>query len=155
MAKRSAPKTRNRSSPPPREAAPPGRRATVVVLLAFALTFGILEVASYSQKSAAWDEPVHVADGYASLVQHDYRIDPEHPPFLRMWAALPMATMGATNFDVADIERTPPGTWAWTLYGFCEKFLYIQNDADRLLYSARFVVVNVAAPSQPVTAQCP
>lgn len=145
MAKRSAPKTRARSSPPPRAAAPPGRRATIVVLLAFALTFILLEVASYSQKSAAWDEPIHVADGYASLVQHDYRIDPEHPPFLRMWAALPMATMGAANFDVADIERTPPGTWAWTLYGFCEKFLYIQNDADRLLYAGRFMIVLLGA----------
>ena len=114
MAKRSRPKSRDRSSPPPREAAPPGRRATIVVLVAFALTFVALEVASYTQKSAAWDEPIHVTDGYASLAQRDYRVDPEHPPFLRMWAALPMLAMGATDATLADIERTPPGTWAWT-----------------------------------------
>ena len=120
---------------------PPGRRAAVAALGIFALIFIVLEVGSYSQKSAAWDEPIHVTDGYASLAQHDYRVDPEHPPFLRMWAALPMLAMGATSADLADIERTPPGTWAWTLYGFCEKFLYVQNDADRLLYAGRFMIV--------------
>ncbi len=141
MAKRSRPKTREKLGAPPPENVPPGRRATVVALAIFALTFILLEVASYTQKSATWDEPIHVTDGYASLVQGDYRVDPEHPPFLRMWAAIPMAMMGATPANLADIERTAPGTWAWTLYGFCEQFLYGQNDADRLLYAGRFMIV--------------
>jgi uncharacterized membrane protein len=112
-----------------------------VTLAAFAVVFIALSVASYTQKSSVWDEPIHLADGYASLVQHDYRIDPEHPPFLRMWAALPLVTQHVAPFDLSSIDRTAPGSWAWTLYGFCERFLYIQNDADRMLYAARFMIV--------------
>lgn len=119
----------------------PGRRAIVVVLVAFAVVFVTLEITSYTQKSAVWDEPIHVADGYTSLAQHDYRVDPEHPPFLRMWAALPLVTMGVTPFDRAAIERTAPTNWARSLFAYCERFLYIQNDGDRLLYAARFMIV--------------
>jgi len=112
-----------------------------LALTIFAVLFAALEVGSYTQKSATWDEPVHMADGYASLVQHDYRIDPEHPPFLRMWAALPLLAMHVTPFDFSDVDRTPPRSWAWTLYSFCERFLYASNDADRLLYASRFMTV--------------
>jgi hypothetical protein len=111
------------------------------VLAAFALIFGALEVGSYTQKSSVWDEPIHIADGYASLAQHDYRVDPEHPPFLRMWAALPLLALGVNGVDVAAIDRTAPATWARTLFPYCEQFLYGQNDADRLLYASRFMIV--------------
>jgi hypothetical protein len=118
-----------------------GPRAIALVLAIFAIVFVALEVGSYTQKAATWDEPVHMADGYASLVQHDYRIDPEHPPFLRMWAALPLLMMTVTPFDLSDVDKTPPRSWAWTLYSFCGKFLYVSNDADRLLYASRFMTV--------------
>ena len=59
-----------------------------VVLLIFAAAFITLTVSSYVQKSATADEPTHLTAGYTALKLGDYRIDPEHPPFLRMWAAL-------------------------------------------------------------------
>lgn len=110
------------------------------MLAAFAIVFIALELASYTQKSAVWDEPIHLMDGYASLARHDYRVDPEHPPLLRMWAALPLLATGAT-VDLATVERTAPVRWAWTLYPYCEKFLYFDNSGDRLLYPARFMIV--------------
>jgi hypothetical protein len=117
------------------------RRASAIVLAVFAIAFTGLSLASYTQKSAAWDEPVHLTDGYASLVQHDYRIDPEHPPFLRMWAALPLLAMHVTPLDLSIVDKTAPERWVWTLYDPSTSFLYGKNDADRLLYAARFMIV--------------
>src|ERR1044071_4419627 len=70
-----------------------GPRAVALALALFAVIFAVLDVASYTRTSATWDEPIHIATGYAALTQHDYRVDPEHPPFLRMWAALPLLAM--------------------------------------------------------------
>ncbi|HUL73739.1 MAG TPA: glycosyltransferase family 39 protein [Vicinamibacterales bacterium] len=144
MAKRSTNKTRERPAPPP-DAAPPGRRAAAIALTVFVLVFVGLALASYTQKSAVWDEPIHVTDGYVSLAQHDYRVDPEHPPFLRMWAALPLLALGTDPLDLAIIDRTAPTAWARTLFGVCERFLYGDNDAEKLLYAARFMIVLLGA----------
>jgi hypothetical protein len=120
----------------------PERRTTAVVLILFTAVFVGLSVGSYTQKSATWDEPVHVTDGYAALKLRDYRIDPEHPPFLRMWAALPLLAVDGIRFDPAPIDSTPPGDWAaHALFPFTHRFMYVDNDADKLLYRARFMIV--------------
>jgi hypothetical protein len=112
------------------------------VLLTFATVFVALDVVSYTQASATWDEPIHVTSGYVALARHDYRIDPEHPPFLRMWAALPLMAIQGIKLDTAVIDKTPPTAWAMEkLFDFSHQFMYVDNDADRLLYAARFMVV--------------
>lgn len=46
--------------------------------------------------SSAWraaptnDELVHIPAGYHSLVQPDFRLNPEHPPLVKMWACWPL-----------------------------------------------------------------
>src|SRR5437762_3176928 len=83
-------------------AAPPVQTSTrtmALVLLTFVAVFVALEVFSYTQKSATWDEPIHLTDGYVALARHDYRVDPEHPPFLRMWAALPLMGLRRIKLD--------------------------------------------------------
>jgi hypothetical protein len=113
---------------------------TALVLVIFVLTFGALEVLSLRQKSATWDEPIHLTAGYAALSSGDYRVDPTHPPLMRMWGALPLVFMGA-SIDTSEIDRTPMTEWLPRGYGFAHEFLYRHNDADRLLYAARFMVV--------------
>jgi len=114
---------------------------TSLVLAIFAVVFVGLQVAGYRQKSATWDEPIHVAMGYAALAESDYRIDPEHPPLLRMWAALPLLFVDEVELDTTAIEAAPPNRWALgDLIDFSRSFLYSQN-ADQLLYSARFMIV--------------
>src|ERR1700682_2753463 len=106
---------RERSAPPPKTAAPsapPRPRAIAIVLLTFAAVFVVLDVASYTRESATWDEPIHVTSGYVALARHDYRIDPEHPPFLRMWAALPLLAIQGIKLDTTLIDRTQPTAWA-------------------------------------------
>ena len=75
----------------------PERWRSAITLLVFATVFITLTVSSYRHESATWDEPQHVVTGYNALRFHDYRTDPEHPPFLRMWAALPLLAMGSTS----------------------------------------------------------
>lgn len=112
------------------------RRLTI-----FALVFVALSVASYTRTSAVWDEPVHLVAGATALENHDYRFDPEHPPLLRMWAALPLLLTGVAPFDPSPIDRAEPAVWATQLHIYASNWLYNGRDADALLYKARFMIV--------------
>ena len=117
-----------------------GSLPAAIVVAIFAVVFILLTTISYTQKSAVWDEPIHIADGYVSLVAQDFRVDPEHPPFLRMWAALPLLGL-QPRFTTAVIDATPPSLWARSPFQFGGRFLYQDNDADRLLMRTRFMMV--------------
>ena len=117
------------------------RAQAAVALLVFAVLFIAESVFVYTRQSATVDEPVHVADGYFSLARADYRVDPEHPPLLRMWAALPLL-FEPVRSDASTIDATSPDRWAIVdLFNDTHRFLYRQNDADRLLFRARFMIV--------------
>jgi hypothetical protein len=105
-----------------------------VVLCSFAAIFIALTVGSYTQESATVDEPQHLTAGYTALRLGDYRIDPEHPPFLRLWAAMPLLVMRNVQFDTNTLAWQTADAWP-----FSHNFLYGINDADRLLYRARFM----------------
>ena len=109
---------------------------TAIILAVFTVVFVSLTVGSYTQKSATDDEPVHLAMGYTALKLHDFRIHPETPPFLRMWAALPLLAMEGVRLDTNTESWVQADKWA-----FSHEFLYEQNDADHLLYPARFMIV--------------
>jgi 4-amino-4-deoxy-L-arabinose transferase-like glycosyltransferase len=119
-----------------------GRPLAVALMLgAFAVVYATLAVVSYVQKSATWDEPMHLTAGYVALVDGDYRVDPSHPPFLRMWAALPLLFLPSPTIDTSAINRAPGREWFDQSYEFARRFLYVDNDADRLLSAGRFMVV--------------
>lgn len=107
------------------------------------LAFVALEVASYTRKSATWDEPLHLMAGYAALTQGDYRIDPSHPPLLRMWASLPLLAMSDVVLDTTDVDRMDATTWlsGSAQYDLSHRFLYRANNAEQLLFAGRFMVV--------------
>jgi len=107
------------------------------VLIAFAVTYVALQVNSLTRTSATWDEPGHLAAGYAALTQRDYRPALEHPPLARMWTALPLVLLGA-RIDVSALDHERPEAVAHPgPFEFGQRFLYRDNDADRLLYWAR------------------
>jgi len=109
---------------------------TAVVLIIFSVIFLTLTISSYVQKSATVDEPQHLTAGYVALKLGDYHVDGEHPPFLRMWAALPLLAMRQVNLDTKSVNWLPMKPEF-----FSHEFLYLKNDADRLLYPARFMIV--------------
>ena len=112
------------------------RMRTALVLFAFAIVFTSLCVSSYVQKSAIADEPINLTAGYTMLRLHDYRIHPENLPCLRMWTALPLLLLPDVKLDTNRV------TWKQdNRAAFAFEFLYRDNDADRLIYRARFMVV--------------
>jgi tetratricopeptide (TPR) repeat protein len=116
-----------------------------LILTVFAVTFAGLAVASYRRTSATWDEPIHLTAGYAAIAKQDFSIDPSHPPFLRVWAAIPALLSDAAQMDSPPSDRVPGIEWLQDAYLFAHDFLYVDNDADRLLYSARFMTVLLGA----------
>ncbi|HEX5109014.1 MAG TPA: tetratricopeptide repeat protein [Vicinamibacterales bacterium] len=117
------------------------RRASALLLLAFAVVFIGLRVGSLTHKSATFDEPIHLTAGYLAAAEGDYRVDPSHPPFVRMWAALPLLVMGGVRADTSQIDRLSDEAWLQDAYRFSSHFLYREHDADRLLQPARFMMV--------------
>ncbi len=110
-------------------------------LAIFAVVFTALCVSSYTKQSATWDEPHHVATGVLAW-QGDYRIDPEHPPFLRLWSALPLTLMAGIKDQREMLDKISPEDWISVgQFQYSHAFMYLMNDADSLLYRARFMVV--------------
>jgi hypothetical protein len=106
------------------------------------LLFAILSVYSYTRTSATYDEPLHLAHGFNALGSGDFRLDPGHPPLARILAALPLLAETVTGVDSATIDRANPVEWAPVQQNsLAHRFLYVDNDADRLLYRARFMSV--------------
>jgi 4-amino-4-deoxy-L-arabinose transferase-like glycosyltransferase len=126
-------------APPLRQTSP---RTAAGILVCFAAVFITLEINSYTRRSAAWDEPMHITSGYAALAHQEYRLDPSHPPFARLWASLPLLVAEPHDLDVRAIDRGATlNSWLADAYQFAHEFLYLHNDADRLLYPSRFMVV--------------
>lgn len=113
------------------------------MLLSFAVSFSALAYRSYRETSATWDEPIHLTTGHAAAALGDHRFDPEHPPFARMWAALPLRFVpNLQPLRVDAVDEARPRAWAWfEQFRFAHRFLYVENDADRLLYPARAMIV--------------
>lgn len=144
-----------RGSPPRRASrqswADPGRRPPLsaflgrrqlLVLSLFAASFAALQFVSARQRSATWDEPVHIAAGYEALTRQDFRVEPTHPPLLRMWAALPLLAMSISAMDTSETDVAPASAWMnGGAYDAARRFLYTDNDADRVLAWTRAMVV--------------
>jgi hypothetical protein len=51
---------------------------------------GVQMLAAISRKTITVDETIHIPAGYYHLVTGDFQINNEHPPLVKMWAALPL-----------------------------------------------------------------
>src|SRR3989442_3595950 len=60
---------------------------TALALLAALFLQGLIFIGESSQTS---DEAAHIAAGYSYLKTADFRLNPEHPPLIKEWAALPL-----------------------------------------------------------------
>ncbi len=94
--------------------------------------------------SATSDEPIHLAAGYSYWKTRDFRMNPEHPPLAKLFAAVPLLLirpkLDTSNKSWAGGAEVP----------FSFKFLY-ENDADRLLFWSRAVMIMVAALGAAIT----
>jgi hypothetical protein len=114
-----------------------------VVVCALLLTaFAILSALSVTHKSATYDEPVHLVQGWEELYHGDYRIEIGHPPLCGYWAALPLGPGGIiASFQspkwthIADEPANASHFSVDTLYA------NVGNDADAILFRCRMMML--------------
>ena len=105
-------------------------RAVAVALLLIVLALQLIHVAHVY--SANWDEAHHLYDGYNIWTAHDYRLNAEVPPLVKLAAAAPLLTM----------HLHPPTFDATTRVhnAFVDGRAFVfSNGGDRVLFPARMV----------------
>lgn len=110
-------------------------------LVAAALLGGLFLQATLSMRllNASYDEPGHLVAGYTHWQTGQVRLNPEHPPLIKLLAAWPSHLLGARlSPDDPAWRHAPPDQWQ-----LGDRFLY-SNDADRLLFWGRMPVVLLA-----------
>jgi len=105
----------------------------VVVLLAIFVAQLALTIRT---ESITWDEDDHLFAGYMSLKTGDFGLNPEHPPMVKMLAALPILGM---PLRVPGLQRRDFKHEAF-LDG--KEFLF-KNDADTMLFRARMAAATL------------
>ena len=70
------------------------RRGFVILGVTALLAILLLQLAlTIRTESITWDEDDHLYAGYMSLKTGDFGLNPEHPPLVKMLAALPILNM--------------------------------------------------------------
>ena len=111
------------------------RRTVLLVALLGAVFFQ--EFCSLSYLTAAADEPAHLPAGYTYWKTGDFRLNPEHPPLIKLLAALPIVLFmdPVVKWEDPNWTKDPPDQTA-----FGVRFLY-SNNADEMLFWGRLPVV--------------
>ncbi len=98
------------------------------------LTSFVISASVSNEESAIMDELAHIPAGYGYVKYLDYRLNPEHPPLVKMLSALPLSFMDL-NFplDSPYWKSDVNGQWA-----VGTQFLYESgNDADQIIKWSR------------------
>lgn len=66
------------------------RRSAEILCCCLLLVMGASLFSNARREAPTNDELVHIPAGYYSLVRPDFRLNPEHPPLVKMWACLPL-----------------------------------------------------------------
>jgi hypothetical protein len=113
-----------------------GHKTIRLVLL---VLYGFLPLWFQTQKSATFDEPVHIVAGYSYLKFNRVILNPQHPPFLKELCAVPLMFMNlqfpATVQTLSEKGDNP--YYQWTI---SSSFLY-GNDKDRILFWSRIPTI--------------
>ena len=118
-------------------------RVTLVVLLA---AFLIIELSLLDRRSMMVDDTIHIPSGYSYLKTHDFRLNEEHPPFIKLLSALglthvqPELPLDSEGWSKA-AEPGDPDDGTNT---FCSDFFHRNADKfGQIIYWARLPVIIV------------
>src|SRR5258705_13064372 len=75
--------------------------------------------AAISRKSITNDEIVHIPAGYYHLVAGEFQLNNEHPPLVKMWAALPLLFVQP---DEPPAPKTEEENFMERTWGYHERF---------------------------------
>ena len=119
-------------------------RHSSIAAICLILAFCLQAVLAVPRLSATSDEAVHLSSGYSYWQTRDFRMNPEHPPLAKLIAALPLLI-------IRPKLNTSSAVWkAASEYEFGFDFMYT-NDADRLLFWGRIMMVLLAAAGAAIT----
>jgi hypothetical protein len=120
-----------------------GRIRTAIIFTVFAVIFGFLTITSFIQQSPTIDEPIHLLAGYTYVRWGDFRVNPEHPPFGKIWAALPLMALRIADPRSSSpywnqILETEPGG---PVYPLAHEMFFVRNDATTLFFYAKLQMI--------------
>jgi len=82
----------------------PGQYRAETLCCCILLLMGANLLSVAARKSLTNDELVHIPSGYQYLVKGNFTLNPEHPPLVKMWAALPLLLLRP------EVHRFTPAT---------------------------------------------
>lgn len=111
-----------------------GRRAANFIAAALLAILAVLLITSERQQSQTFDESTHLFAGFEYWKHADFGRNPEHPPFVKLLATLPLLPMGLREPPTVPI---PFFKGQDLLNG--TQFLYTAN-ADAILMRGRLII---------------
>jgi 4-amino-4-deoxy-L-arabinose transferase-like glycosyltransferase len=117
--------------------APKPRNLRFVAAVASLLLVLALElIVPARRQSATFDEGCHILAGYSYWTRGDFAINPEHPPLVKLLAAVPLLSM--------PLRYSPPTPMSFKAACFVggRQFLY-SNNADAVLFRARMAAATL------------
>ena len=117
------------------------KKLLIILVSLILITQFIFQLVLAKTDSQTTDEGVHLSAGYTYITKHDFRFNPEHPPLVKILAAIPLLILKPNT--PADSEYFDKGSnyyydnWQENrAYGI--DFLYgLRNNADLMLFAAR------------------
>jgi len=117
------------------------------LIVAGILTFHfILSLMVSSQESMIFDEKAHIPAAYSYVRYGDMRLNPEHPPFLKDLAGLPLLFLQPA-FPLASKEWQSGANEQWAIgdmFVNCTRPDIVCNDADTILFWSRIPITLIA-----------
>jgi len=103
------------------------------LFLALLLTTGAILRSAVATRldSFTYDEAYHIAAGVSYLRHRDFRINPEHPPLIKLWAGSVIATTGFKEDQLRRFSDKPDER------NFAEREVYLENDFHSVQRRAR------------------
>jgi hypothetical protein len=113
------------------------RRHAGLLLAVGLLVHALLAVHTLLGNAATFDEGAHLPAGYTHLTLGDHRLNPEQPPLVKLLAAAPLLAV------TPEMKEDDPAWQRARQWEFGRRFLYVWNDADRLLLLGRLSVLTL------------
>ena len=99
-------------------------------------------VFSMKDDALTFDELSHIPAGYSYLTQQDYRINPEHPPLIKDFAALPLLALDLNFPSEHSTWKQEQGPVWWLQFDFGTEFLFKSgNPANKIIFLARMQMI--------------
>lgn len=114
----------------------------IFILAALSLIF------SAKKNTVTTDEGIHLFAGYTYLVKKDFRLDPEHPPFLKELSAIPLVFMKNINLPNDNLWERAENIYydCWQeARAMSEDFLFsLGNNLNKLIFWSRFPFIIIS-----------